>query len=67
MNLGTLIVGAILAAIVILDIRYLMRKGVNSCGCGCENCHGACKWTKDLKQAKAEIARKNQKSLRKSV
>ncbi len=46
-NIGTIIVGAVLAIIVILIIRKLYRDkkaGKSSCGCGCENCpaKGAC-------------------------
>ena len=46
-NIGTIIVGAVLAIIVILIIRKLYKDkkaGKSSCGCGCENCpsKGAC-------------------------
>lgn len=46
-NIGTIIVGAVLAIIVILIIRKLYKDkkaGRSSCGCGCENCpsKGAC-------------------------
>ncbi|MGD7407515.1 FeoB-associated Cys-rich membrane protein, partial [Ralstonia pseudosolanacearum] len=52
MNFGTFIVIVILAAIVIADIRYLMKHGVDSCKGDCSSCHGSCKFSEDLKRAK---------------
>lgn len=43
-NWGTMLVSAIVLAIVILIIVKLRRdrkKGKSSCGCGCENCPSA--------------------------
>lgn len=40
-NLGTIVVGAVLLAIVALIIVNMVKdkkKGKNSCGCGCSNC-----------------------------
>lgn len=47
-NAGTILVGAVLLAIVVFVIIKLYRdkkRGRSSCGCGCENCPsaGACK------------------------
>ena len=42
-NLGTIVVGAVVLAIITLIIvRQVKNKlaGKNSCGCGCENCPG---------------------------
>lgn len=40
-NGGTIAVGAVVAAVVILIVAKMIRdkkKGQSSCGCGCENC-----------------------------
>lgn len=46
-NLGTILIAAILLAIVFLTSTYLIRQkraGKSSCGCNCAHCamHGAC-------------------------
>ncbi len=46
-NLSTIVISAILLAIVILISVYLYnqkKKGKSSCGCNCEHCalHGQC-------------------------
>ena len=46
-NLGTLLVGIVLLAVVCLSIRNLWKdkkQGKSSCGCGCGSCpmHGTC-------------------------
>ena len=46
-NWGSLIAGAIVAAVVVLILVKIYRdhkKGKSACGCGCENCpsSGAC-------------------------
>ena len=46
-NLSTIVISAILLAIVILISIYLYnqkKKGKSSCGCNCEHCalHGQC-------------------------
>ncbi len=56
MNFGSFVVIVILAVVVILDIRYLRRKGFSDCAGDCNQCHGTCKWSDDLKQARREIA-----------
>lgn len=43
-NIGTIIVGACLAAVVVTIAAVMIknrRKGKTSCGCGCENCPSA--------------------------
>ena len=64
MNFGTFIVILVIAAIVIFDIRYLMKNGVDACKGDCSQCHGTCKWSEDLRQAKKEIRKEKQNSLR---
>ncbi len=66
MNFGTFLVAAIIAVIVILDIRYLRKHGVDSCGGDCGSCHGSCKWSEDLKKARKEIAAERNDHLRNS-
>lgn len=44
-NIGTIIVGLILLAVVALIVRKLVRdkrSGKGGCGCGCENCAMGC-------------------------
>ena len=48
-NLATIIISAVVFAVIILDIVYLVRKkkqGKNICGCngcnGCSGCNGTC-------------------------
>ena len=46
-NLGTILVSAVLLAIVFLTSTHLIRQkraGKSSCGCNCAHCamHGAC-------------------------
>ena len=44
-NIGTIIVGLILLAIVALIVRKLVRdkrSGKGGCGCGCESCTMGC-------------------------
>lgn len=44
--MGTILVAAVLAGIVVLIIRQMYKdkkKGINpSCGCKCSDCHGMC-------------------------
>ena len=67
MNAGTIIVTLILIVVVVLDIRYLMRKGVNQCGGDCAKCGSTCRWSEDLKRARTEISEEKQKNLRKTA
>ena len=51
-NLSTIIIFAVLLAIVIAISVYLInqkRKGKSACGCGCENCalRGGCRGEKE--------------------
>lgn len=46
-NLATILVGAVLIAVVALIVIHLVRnrkRGKTSCGCGCQGCpmNGAC-------------------------
>ncbi len=46
-NLATILVGAVLVAVVALIVIHLVRnrkRGKTSCGCGCQGCpmNGAC-------------------------
>ncbi len=66
MNFGTFVVILVLAAVVILDIRYLIRHGADSCRGDCASCHGSCRWSEDIKQARKEIREEKQNSLRNS-
>lgn len=56
MNLSTFIISLILAVIVILDIRYLMKNGIEGCSGDCSgSCHGSCKWVGDVKKAQRHL------------
>lgn len=55
MNLATVLVTAVLAVIVILDIRYLMRNGIDSCGGDCSSCGPSCRWADDIEKARRQI------------
>lgn len=46
-NIGTILIGGALLAVVLLIVRYLLRQrkaGKSSCGAGCTHCamHGQC-------------------------
>lgn len=50
-NVGTIVVSAVLIAVVVLIILHLKKNkaaGKSSCGCGCANCalHGKCHGSK---------------------
>ena len=67
MNFGTFIVILVIAAIVVFDIRYLMKNGIDACKGDCSKCHGSCsscKWSEDINRAKKEIHEEKQNSLR---
>ena len=55
MNLATLFVSALIAVIVILDIRYLMKHGLEECSGDCSGCGPSCKWGRDIKKAQRRI------------
>ncbi len=43
-NIGTVLVGIILAAVIAVIVIKMLKdrkKGKSSCGCGCENCPSA--------------------------
>ena len=57
MNLSTFLITAVIALIVVFDIRYLMKNGTCNGNCGsCGTGNGSsCKWTKDIEKAKKGI------------
>ena len=59
MNSGTLIVVAVLAVIVILDIRYLLKNGIDSCSGDCGSCGPSCRWARDIRRAQRSIRFRN--------
>ncbi|MBO7703181.1 MAG: FeoB-associated Cys-rich membrane protein [Solobacterium sp.] len=63
MNPGTVIVILILVVIVALDIRYLMKKGIQGCGHDCSQCGSKCRFAEDLKQARADLAKDHKDQL----
>lgn len=61
MNMTTLIVCLIIAVLLILDVKYLMKHGLEDCtgSCGdCGSCGGACKFQGDIEKARKSIERK---------
>ncbi len=56
MNFGSFVVITILIVLVVLDIRYLRRNGIDGCRGECGKCHDSCKWSADLKNAHTAIA-----------
>ncbi len=59
MNAGTFFVVLVLAVIVILDIRYLMKNGIDSCNGDCGSCGPSCRWANDIKKAQRKIRFQN--------
>jgi hypothetical protein len=59
MNAGTFFVVLVLAVIVILDIRYLMKNGIDSCSGDCGSCGPSCRWANDIKKAQRKIRFQN--------
>ena len=57
MNLPTILILTILILLVVLDIRYLLHNGMDSCGGSCANCGHSCKWVGDIKKAQKKIER----------
>ncbi|MCR4950262.1 MAG: hypothetical protein K6A40_02940 [Solobacterium sp.] len=57
MNLSSWIVLLLIAAVVIADVIYLMRTGLDSCSGSCSDCHGSCRWARDIKKARRSIER----------
>lgn len=56
-NWGTFLIGALVAAVVLLILVRLFRdrkKGASSCGCGCEHCPsaGLCHSQKEIPPAR---------------
>lgn len=63
MNLPTFIIFSLICLITVLDIRYLLKNGVDACSGSCSGCGSQCKWVNDVKKAKRKIER--QKKLKK--
>ncbi|MCI5723119.1 MAG: hypothetical protein MR283_03820 [Erysipelotrichaceae bacterium] len=56
MNLSTLLVLLVVLAIIGLDVRYVMKHGIDSCSGDCNgSCHSSCKWVGDVKKAQRNI------------
>lgn len=62
MNLSTLLVIALVAAITAADVKYLSVHGLDACNGNCAECGTSCKWVNDVKKAQRHIAR--QKKMR---
>ena len=58
MNLASWLILALIIAAVILDIRYLLKNGVDSCSGSCSSCGGSCKWAHDIEKARRSSQRK---------
>lgn len=61
--MSTVIVVLIIAVLLILDLKYLSKHGLDDCTGNCGNCGsgcsgGSCKWANDVKKAQRSIARK---------
>ena len=56
MNLVSWIVLIIIFVIVVLDIRYLLKRGIQECGGNCGSCGTSCKWKDDIDKARRRIA-----------
>lgn len=59
MNVTTFIVIGIIAVLLVLDVKYLMKHGIEDCSGSCGSCSGSCKWSNDIKKAQKSIARRN--------
>lgn len=57
MNIGTLLVIAVVAIITIADVKYLSVHGLDSCSGNCAECGTSCKWVNDVKKARRHIER----------
>lgn len=55
MNAGTFLVLSVVVLIVVLDIRYLLKNGIDSCGGDCSHCGPSCKWAGDIRKAQRKI------------
>ncbi len=55
MNFATFVICLILAAVVILDIRYLLKNGIGECGGSCTSCGTSCRFAGDIRRAKRRI------------
>ncbi len=58
MNFISYVVVIVIAALLVLDIRYLRVHGSDDCTGSCGSCHGSCKFQNDIRKAQKSIARK---------
>ena len=61
MNPGSVLVLLVLIAVVVLDIRYLM-KNRSSCSHDCSQCGSSCRWSEDLQRARKDLAAEKEKT-----
>lgn len=58
MNAASWIILLIVIAVVILDIRYLLKNGIEECNGNCSSCGTSCKWVGDVNKARKAAARR---------
>ena len=63
MNLATFVIFSVICVITVLDIRYLLKNGIDTCSGSCSGCGSKCKWVNDIRKARKKIER--QKKLKK--
>lgn len=59
MNFTTLLIILVVAVLLVLDLKYLKRHGIEDCTGSCGSCHGSCKWSDDIHRAQKSIARRD--------
>ena len=57
MNLASWLIAALIAAVVILDLFYLKKHGLDDCSGNCSSCGTSCKWAGDIEKARKKAAR----------
>ncbi len=55
MNFSTFVILCLIILIVCIDVRYLIKNGIDDCTGNCAGCGGSCKWAKDIKKARKAI------------
>lgn len=58
MNAASWIILLIVIAVVILDVRYLLKNGIEECNGSCSSCGTSCKWVGDVNKARKAAARR---------
>lgn len=59
--MATVIVFSVVVILLVLDVKYLMKHGMEDCtgSCGdCGGCGGSCKFNGDIQKARRSIERK---------